>query len=63
VDLARDRIALLVYVGFVVMLSLLENRLIFHPTRYPGGDWSVTDRRPPFAADAAGSFPLSRIAN
>jgi len=50
------RASALLYVGVLLMLVLLENRLIFQPTKYPGGgDWSVTDARP------ASSVPERKI--
>jgi fermentation-respiration switch protein FrsA (DUF1100 family) len=33
------RVALVAYVGFVILLMLFENRLIFHAVPYPVGDW------------------------
>ncbi|MEX2141971.1 MAG: alpha/beta hydrolase [Pirellulales bacterium] len=33
------RVALVAYLGFVILLMLFENRLVFHPVPYPVGDW------------------------
>ena len=49
------RLLLATYAGVLLMLVLLENSLIFHPTKYPGGDWDAARARP------ASSVPEGRI--
>jgi uncharacterized protein len=34
------RLAVLVYIGLAVVMMFAENSLIFHPSRYPSGNWS-----------------------
>jgi uncharacterized protein len=34
------RIAALVYIGLAVVMMFAENSLIFHPSRYPDGNWN-----------------------
>ncbi len=34
-------VGLLVYLGTVLVFSLLENSLLYFPSRYPDGDWSL----------------------
>jgi fermentation-respiration switch protein FrsA (DUF1100 family) len=35
------RIGLLIYLGIVLMFAWLENSLVYFPSRYPKGDWSL----------------------
>jgi fermentation-respiration switch protein FrsA (DUF1100 family) len=35
------RIGLLIYLGIVLMFALVENALVYFPSRYPDGDWSL----------------------
>lgn len=49
------RVLLLVYGSLLLVLMLLENSLVFQPTKYPGGDWSVAQAHP------ASSVPEGKI--
>lgn len=35
------RLALLVYLGIVLVFAAFENSLVYFPSRYPNGDWSL----------------------
>src|SRR5690349_11792446 len=35
------RISLLIYLGVVLLFAVFENSLVYQPSQYPSGDWSL----------------------